>query len=115
LPKPYCWQLFFVPVQCVLRDRQLLAEEGIAIALIRYDSNSKKLIADPEIISRGFVFQGKMQNFLSDTGKELRKELEHLHHIDPQTLKNTSIDFLEKFFYSETGRRPMVLPVVVEI
>ncbi len=99
----------------VLRDRQVLAEEGIAIALIRYDVNAKKLLADPEIISRGFVFQGKMQNFLSDTGKELRRQLEHLHNIDTHIIKTTSNDFLEKFFYTETGRRPMVLPVIVEI
>ncbi len=99
----------------VLRDRQLLAEEGIAIALIRFDSNNKKLLNDPEIISRGFVFQGKMQNFLSETGKELRKEIERLHHIDAHTIKATATDYLQKFFYSETGRRPMVLPVVVEI
>lgn len=99
----------------VLRDRQVLAEEGIAIALMKYDSNNKKLLADPEIISRGFVFQGRMQNFLRDTGHELRKQIEHLPHIDSHTIKATSIDFLEKFFYAETGRRPMVLPVIVEI
>lgn len=99
----------------VLRDRQVLAEEGIAIALIRYDTNNHKLFSDPEIISRGFVFQGKMQNFLSETGKELRRRIEELHHIDTHTIKATTTDYLEKFFYAETGRRPMVLPVVVEI
>lgn len=99
----------------VLRDRQVLAEEGIAIVLIRFDSNNKKLLADPEIISRGFVFQGKMQNFLKETGVELRRQIERLSHVDTHTVKATASDYLEKFFYAETGRRPMVLPVVVEI
>jgi ribonuclease J len=99
----------------VLRDRQVLAEEGIAVALIKYDVNSRTLIADPEIISRGFVFQGKMQNFLNEVGKELRHRIEDLKEIESQSIKAVTIDYLEKFFYAETGRRPMVLPVIVEI
>jgi ribonuclease J len=99
----------------VLRDRQVLAEEGIAIALIKFDTNSKKLLMDPEIISRGFVFQGKMQNFLNEVGKELGKEIGRLSQIEPHTIKTRTIDFLEKTLYVETGRRPMVLPVIVEI
>ncbi len=99
----------------VLRDRQVLAEEGIAIALMKFDTNNKKLLSDPEIISRGFVFQGKMQNFLNEVGKELRREIERMQIVEPHSIKTKTTDFLEKFFYAETGRRPMVLPVVVEI
>lgn len=99
----------------VLRDRQLLAEEGIAIALIRYDTTERKIVDDPEIISRGFVFQGKMQNFLNEVGISLRKELERKHHLDTHVIKTETSDYLEKLFYNETGRRPMVLPVIVEL
>ena len=99
----------------ILRDRQVLAKEGVAIVLIQFDKNSGKLADDPEIISRGFVFGGKRNDILQDAGKRLRGEIEKRKRIDKHTLRDDAINFLDRLFFKETGRRPMVLPVVVEV
>src|SRR3989344_6180072 len=99
----------------VLRDRKILSKDGIAIILIQFDRNEGKLTSDPEIISRGFVFSGKAKGLLEETGRALRLELEKVKKLDGKMAKDKSVDFLEKYFFEKTGRRPMVLPVVVEV
>ena len=99
----------------VLRDRHVLAQEGVAIALLMIDRKNNKLLSKPEIISRGFVFEKKEKGLLISAGNQLKREIEKRKHIDRRTARNTSIDFLERFFYKQTGRRPMILPVIVEI
>lgn len=99
----------------VLRDRQRLAKDGVAIVLIQIDKTNNKLMSDPEVISRGFVFQKNERDFLINTGRELKKRIEKRQKVDVHTARDTAIDFLERFFFERTGRRPMILPVVVEI
>lgn len=99
----------------VLRDRQKLAQDGIAIVLIQIDQVKKELIDKPEIISRGFVFEGQKRDFLNKTASKLASKIKRLKTIDKRSVRNTTIDYLENYFYKETGRRPMVLPVIVEI
>ena len=99
----------------ILRDRQVLAREGVAIVLIQFDNNEGKLVDNPEIISRGFVFGGKKNNILQEAGKRLKSELEKRRALDKRILRDAAIDFLDHYFYKETGRRPMVLPVVIEV
>ncbi|MBI3443461.1 ribonuclease J [Candidatus Woesebacteria bacterium] len=99
----------------VLRDRQILAKDGIAIVLLQIDRLNKKLLSDPEVISRGFVFEGKTKGLLIRAGRDLRKQIERRNVLDAHTARDMAIDFLEKFFYRETGRRPMILPVIVEV
>lgn len=99
----------------VLRDRKILSKDGIAIVLIQFDRAGAKLIADPEIISRGFVFSGKAKGLLEETGRVLRQELEKASKLDAKMARDKTLDFLEKYFFEKTGRRPMVLPVVVEV
>ena len=99
----------------VLRDRQRLAQDGIAIVLMQLDKKAGMLMSSPEIISRGFVFEKKEKGFLQTAGSLLMGELRKKKRVDIRVVRNTSIDFLEKYFYKETGRRPMVLPLVVEI
>src|SRR3990172_3091667 len=99
----------------VLRDRQILAQEGVAIVLISIDRKNNKLISLPEIISRGFVFEKKKKGFLVNAGRELARNIERRGKVEKMSARNITIDFLEKFFYKETGRRPMILPVIVEI
>ncbi|MFV1917198.1 MAG: ribonuclease J [Patescibacteria group bacterium] len=99
----------------VLRDRKILANEGVAIAMIQIDGAKHRLTNDPEIISRGFVFEKKKKGLLVKAGRELGKRISKRKRIDKRTSKYTAIDFLERFFYKETGRRPMILPVIVEV
>lgn len=100
--------------QVVLRDRQILATDGIAIIVITFDTAIKQVVGDPEIISRGFVFEKKRKNLLEDSSRALGKYLSKKRIINPAVAKRESVDFLEKHFFEQTGRRPMVLPVVVE-
>lgn len=99
----------------VLRDRHILAKDGIAIVLLQIDKKSNRLFAQPEIISRGFVFEKKTKGLLIRAGKQLRRQIEKQKKVDRRLARSTSIDFLERFFFHETGRRPMILPLIIEI
>jgi ribonuclease J len=99
----------------VLRDRQVLASDGIAIVLMKYDHASQKLIDTPDIVSRGFVYQSKMRNLLDEASHRLKKEIDRKPVIASHVAKTIAVDFLERFFFVETGRRPMILPVIVEV
>lgn len=99
----------------VLRDRHRLARDGVAIVLLQIDKRGQKLIADPEVISRGFVFEKKEKNFLNQTSKLLAQEIGKRRQVDKNVARNVTVDFLERFFFKQTGRRPMILPVIVEV
>jgi ribonuclease J len=101
----------------VLRDRQLLAEEGVVVAVIEVDQNDMSKILKVDLISRGFVF-GKENASLLNQGADLfRKSIakrsgkvENDHQV-----RSLASDVLENFFFEKTRRRPMILPVVVEV
>jgi len=99
----------------VLRDRRILASDGVAIVIMQLDKQKERLITDPEIISRGFVFEKQTKNFLVESGKVLGRTLEQKRVINAHQVKTNTVDFLERFFFEKTGRRPMILPVVVEV
>ena len=99
----------------VLRDRQILANEGVAIAMIQIDGEKAKLASDPEIFSRGFVFEKAKKGLLVSAGRQLGKKISEKERVDTRTTRFIAIDFLEKFFYKEMGRRPMILPVIVKV
>lgn len=100
--------------QVVLRDRQILATDGIAIVLLPFDTEKNEISDEIEIISRGFVFEKKRKDFLVDSAKSLARFLQKKKIIGNSVLKRESVDYLEKLFFDQTGRRPMVLPVVIE-
>ena len=99
----------------VLRDRQVLAKDGIAIILLQFNKQEGALMTDPEIISRGFVYEGGERDFLKESAKKLRHQIETKNKANAKRIRDITIDFLERYFYEKTGRRPMVLPVVVEV
>ncbi len=99
----------------VLRDRQILAQDGIAIVIIELDRNAGKIIAPPDIVSRGFIFEGTDKGLLRKAAALLGTKFEKRDKIDVGVAREISIDFLEKFFFEQTGRRPMILPLVIEV
>ena len=99
----------------VLRDRHILSKEGIVIAIIHFDRNQGKIVDTPEIVSRGFVFEQKYGRILEEASKELVRFMQNKKSINSNVAKNITVDFLERYFSKKTGRRPMILPVVVEI
>lgn len=99
----------------VLRDRHILSKEGVVIVICQFDRNRGKLSALPEIVSRGFVFEQKYGRILDDASRDLAKNIAKKKLVNSMYIRNTAIDFLERYFFQNTGRRPMVLPVVVEL
>jgi len=99
----------------VLRDRHILSKEGIVIAIIHFDRNGGVLLSPPELLSRGFVFEQKYGRILDEASRDLTGEIQKKKTINSTVARNTAIDFLEKYFAQKTGRRPMILPVVVEV
>ncbi len=98
----------------VLRDRKKLARDGVAIVLLQLDRRGNKLITNPEVISRGFVFEKQEKGLLIEAANLLVREIEKKQRLDRHVVRRVTIDFLEKYFFRLTGRRPMILPVVVE-
>jgi ribonuclease J len=101
----------------VLRDRQLLAEEGVVIAVAEVDQTDRSQIINLEIISRGFVFDRQNTELLNSASALVKKNIaEKSGKIDSDRfLRQLIIDTLEKYFFDQTHRRPMILPVVVEV
>lgn len=99
----------------VLRDRKILAEEGIVVAILPISQNSHQLDGEPEIVSRGFVYIRENIELLNETKKGIAKIFVSARSIDHRLLRQEVQNFLEKFFFDKTGRRPMVLVVIIEV
>ena len=101
----------------VLRDRQVLAEEGIVVAVVETDQTDLSKVAHIDLISRGFVF-AKENTQLFNQASELLKQaiIKRKGHLETDRhVREVIADILEHFFFDKTGRRPMILPVVVEV
>jgi ribonuclease J len=99
----------------VLRDRQVLSQDGIAIVLLQVSLTDGKVLSEPDIISRGFVFEAQKKDLLRRAGRDLKVFLDRKIKMDKHLARDEAIMFLEKYFFDQTGRRPMILPVIVEV
>ncbi len=101
----------------VLRDRQRLAEEGIAVIVVEIDQNDPSKVESLEIVSRGFVFDKENTELLNKASQVVRKQLaSRKGKIETERqVRQIIIDSLNPFFFEATRRRPMILPVVVEV
>ncbi|KKQ95939.1 MAG: hypothetical protein UV74_C0013G0543 [Candidatus Woesebacteria bacterium GW2011_GWB1_43_14] len=99
----------------VLRDRKILAEEGVVIVVIKFDTVKRQVLESLEIISRGFVFEKAKREFLRVSAQKLVSFLNKKQIRDSHTLKAQTVNFLEMHFERATGRRPMILPAVIEL
>jgi len=99
----------------VLRDRKLLSEEGLLIIIVNLDK-SGRLAADPDVVSRGFVYAKENEKIINDIADRVKSVLnEKQGRIDWHYAKTKINDEIEKFVFNETQRRPMILPLVVEV
>jgi ribonuclease J len=103
--------------QVVLRDRQHLAEEGVVVAVVEADQNDLSNLINFEIVSRGFVFEKYSTDLLNKASAQVKNAINQKRgHIESDRhLKQLVIDTLSHFLFKETHRRPMILPVVVEV
>jgi ribonuclease J len=99
----------------ILEDRKTLGHHGVAIALVKIDSKRGVVSEDPEIISRGFIFEREEKKFLNETSKALRVWLDNHKKLDWKTARQLTTEFLSDVFFDKTARKPMIIPVVVEV
>ncbi|WP_338786596.1 ribonuclease J [Metabacillus sp. FJAT-53654] len=102
----------------VLRDRRLLSQDGILIVVVTLDKQKKQIISGPEIITRGFVYVreseeliGKATELVSDIVDRSMRE----YAIEWSAIKLSIREALNQFLYEKTRRRPMILPIIMEI
>lgn len=106
--------------EVVLRDRQHLAEDGIFVIIAIVDSKTGKVRTSPDIISRGFIYLKESQDLLKDTRNRIRKIVEEVtvggaHPINWAHVKDNLREKIGQYLFNKTQRRPMVLPVVIEV
>ena len=102
----------------VLRDRKMLAKDGIVMVIIAINQQTGKLVGRPDIISRGFVDTTESNDMIEQSKDVVARVLDHSSGAHPAEwgFTNTKIkDTLNKFYYDQTRRRPMVLPFMVKV
>ena len=106
--------------ELVLKDREMLGENGIVIISATLDRQTKKLIAGPEILTRGFIYVKENQDMVEVT-KEISLKVindninENTNKIDYTKIKNEVREELGRYFYKETEAKPMIITVIQEI
>jgi len=102
----------------VLRDRQVLAEDGMVVVIATVERKTGRLVQNPDIISRGFVFLKDNKQLIEDTRHKVKKMVvksDPLSWADTNYIRNKIRDEVGKFLFQRTEKRPMVLPVVIEV
>jgi ribonuclease J len=101
----------------VLRDRQVLAEDGMFVIIALVDSKTGKVRGSPDIISRGFVYLKENKELLAQVRKKVKfiVERKSMRPVNWVYLKDMLRDEVGLFLFQKTERRPMILPVVIEI
>ncbi|OGL94437.1 hypothetical protein A2239_01900 [Candidatus Uhrbacteria bacterium RIFOXYA2_FULL_40_9] len=104
--------------QIVLRDRQVLAEDGMVVVIVQIDRKTGKLVGSPDIISRGFIFMKENRELIEMTRTKVKKAIvdkDPKSSADNNFIRNQLRSEIGKFLFKRTERRPMILPVVIEV
>lgn len=102
----------------VLRDRRVLAEDGIFVVVVTIDRRKKKIVAQPKITSRGFVFVKTNRELMSQSAKLVEETVQDNldnKEFDWGHLKQDVRDKLNRFLFEQTKRHPVILPVIMEV
>lgn len=105
--------------EVVLRDRQMLAEEGMFVIIASINSSTGKLKKSPDIISRGFVYLRESQDLLHQSRIIIKKTIEDttqgMHPINFDFVKDQVTDAMSRFLFQKTAKRPIVIPVLLGV
>ena len=102
----------------VLRDRQHLAEDGIMVVVMSLDRAGGQMVAGPDIVSRGFVYVKESDELIEEARQTVDEALQKCLDrgiTDWGRLKNTTKDILGDYVWKKTKRRPMILPIIMEV
>lgn len=102
----------------VLRDRQHLAEDGIIIVVLTLERRTNRLLAGPDIVSRGFVYVRESEELMDDARKAVSEALEKClkgRHTDWNKIKLVIRDAMNDYIWKKTKRRPMVIPIIMDV
>ena len=102
----------------VLRDRRQLSQDGILIVVVAIDSKANKVVSGPDIVSRGFVDVRESEELMSGGRARVQQALDRCEEegaIEWNAIKSSVRDVLSRYLYDKTRRRPMILPIVMEL
>lgn len=103
----------------VLRERQQLAQDGMFTVIAVIDSNTGRQIGNADLISRGFIYMRNNQELLKESRMEIKKIIEQKtrggYPINWEYVRNAIRDEVGQFLFNKTQRRPMILPVIIEV
>ena len=102
----------------VLRDRQVMSEDGMFVIIATVSAKTGELIGSPDIISRGFVYMKNSKDLIEQAREKVKQVCVDKNPKDaanPMFIKNKLREEIGKFLFQKTQRRPMVLPVVIEV
>ena len=103
----------------VLRDRRHLSQDGLIVVVASVDVDARLLISGPDVVSRGFVYVREAEELMDEikgvAEKTIEDYLDHTRYADRTALKTKLKDDLAKYVYSKTKRRPMILPIIMNI
>jgi len=104
--------------EVVIRDRQILSEDGIVIIVLAINQDNGKLLAGPEIITRGFVYVRESVDLIEGSKESLLKTINKINNeklSEWNKIKSRIRDSASSYFYEHTGRRPMIMPIIIDI
>ncbi|MBQ7348044.1 MAG: ribonuclease J [Clostridia bacterium] len=103
----------------VLRDRRHLAQDGLIVVVATVDTDERMILSGPDIVSRGFVYVREAEELMEEARQiayeALMDTLEYSDQVDRMQLKKCVKDDLTKFLYAKTKRKPMILPVIMNV
>ena len=102
----------------VLRDRRLLSQDGILVVVVTLDKEKSKIASGPDIVSRGFVYVRESEELLDEASRIVTVTVNKLMEqniYEWSVIKNDVRDELSKFLFEKTRRKPMILPIIMEI
>jgi len=101
----------------VLKDREILSQDGVLLIIGNIDARKKKMVVKPEIVSRGFVYMKENEDLIqkvSDIYENVAKEIFKQKYVDWRLFKEKLRDEVSKYLYQATNRRPIVIPVLID-
>ncbi len=102
----------------VIRDRRLLSEEGLVVVVLSVDKTNNRIVAGPDLISRGFVYMRESGEMISNAQSQIQTTLRSHLEKNPckiGEIKSQIVDTLGQILYERTKRHPMVLPIIMEV